>query len=136
MGSSPEDIHSTFLLRDRYYKMLNSGVVDLFKEAKGYAEALFGRESAATGRFSWAESPTIDFWDTGKQNEYAAKYEFTSNYVWGNTIQQASAACYDYFKWGEYLEPTGNDFAECGWLDRDYYGAAMAASIGVTDKYL
>ena len=50
-------------------------------------------------------------------------------------MQQASAACYDYFKWGEYLEPTGNDFCECGWLDRNYYGAAMAASIGVINKY-
>jgi hypothetical protein len=50
-------------------------------------------------------------------------------------VQQAAAACYDYFKWGEYLQPTGNDFAEGGWNDRDYYGAAMAASIGVINKY-
>ena len=135
MGSAPEDIHRTFLLRDRYYKMLNSGVVDLFKEAKSYAESLFGRELGATGHSSWAESPTIDLWDTEKLKEYAAKYEYTSNYVWGNTVHQAAAACYDYFKWGEYLEPTGNDFAECGWLDRDYYGAAMSASIGVLNKY-
>ena len=96
---------------------------------------LFGRELEATGHSSWAESPTIDFWDTEKLKEYAAKYEYTSNYVWGNTVHQAAAACYDYFKWGEYLEPTGNDFAECGWLDRNYYGAAMAASIGVINKY-
>ncbi|MDR1523913.1 MAG: hypothetical protein LBS79_01470, partial [Tannerella sp.] len=41
MGTEPEDIHRTFLLRDRYYKLLNSGVVDLFKEAKEYAERLF-----------------------------------------------------------------------------------------------
>ncbi|MFA5814624.1 MAG: hypothetical protein WC865_03285 [Bacteroidales bacterium] len=135
MGSQPEEIHQTFLLRDRYYKMLNHGVADLFKEAKDYAETLFGRNLEATGHSSWAESPTIDLWDTEKLRENAAKYEFTSNYVWGNTVQQAAAACYDYFKWGEYLEPTGNDFAECGWMDRNYYGAALAASIGVINKY-
>lgn len=135
MGSSPEDIHRTFLLRDRYYKMLNNDVVDLFLDSKSYAESLFGRTLEAYGHASWAESPTIDLWDTEKLFENAAKYEYTSNYIWGNTVQQAAAACYDYFKWGEYLEPTGNDFAECGWLDRNYYGAAMAASIGVINKY-
>ena len=135
MGPKPEEIQRTFLLRDRYFKMLNHGVADLFIEAKDYAEKLFGRAMEATGHSSWAESPTIDIWDTEKLRENAAKYEFTSNYVWGNTVQQASAACYDYFKWGEYLEPTGNDFAECGWLDRNYYGAAMSASIGVINKY-
>jgi len=135
MGTQPEDIQRTFLLRDHYYKMLNNDVVDLFKGAKSYAESLFGRSLETVGHSSWAESPTIDLWDTEKLRENAAKYEYTSNYVWGNTIQQASAACYDYFKWGEYLQPTGNDFAECGWMDRDYYGASMGASIGVINKF-
>ena len=53
----------------------------------------------------------------------------TPRISWGNTVHQAAAACYDYFKWGDYLQPTGNDFAECGWSDRNYYRAAMAASI-------
>ncbi len=135
MGSTPKDIHQTFLLRDRYYKMLNHDVVDLFLGSKTYAESLYGHSLETHGHSSWAESPTIDLWDTEKLRENAAKYEYTSNYIWGNTVQQAAAACYDYFKWGEYLEPTGNDFAECGWLDRNYYGAAMAASIGVINKY-
>ncbi|MEI7421518.1 MAG: hypothetical protein WCK18_05465 [Prolixibacteraceae bacterium] len=135
MGRQPEEIQKTFLLRDRYYKMLNHGVADLFKGAKDYGSSLFGKELTATGHSSWAESPTIDLWDTEKLKENAYKYEYTSNYVWGNTVQQAAAACYDYFKWGEYLEPTGNDFAECGWMDRNYYGAAMSASIGVINKY-
>ena len=135
MGKQPEEIQRTFLLRDRYYKMLNHGVADLFKGAKDYGSSLFGKELTATGHSSWAESPTIDLWDTEKLKENAFKYEYTSNYVWGNTVQQAAAACYDYFKWGEYLEPTGNDFAECGWMDRNYYGAAMSASIGVINKY-
>ncbi|MEC3878807.1 hypothetical protein [Parapedobacter sp. 10938] len=135
MGETPEDIHRTYLLRDRYYKMLNHGVVDLFKDAKDYAEELFGHEMPTSAHASWAESPTIDLWDTEKLHQNAYRYEYTSNFVWGNTVHQASAACYDYFKWGEYLQPTGNDFAECGWGDRNYYGAAMGTSIGVVNKY-
>ena len=135
MGPSPEDIHRTFLLRDRYYRMLNNGVVDLFCDAKSYAEGLFGRELRTAAHASWAQSPTIDLWNTEKQPSNPNQYEYTSNFVWGNTVHQASAACYDYFKWSEYLQPTGNDFAEGGWGDRNYYGAAMAASIGVINKY-
>ena len=129
MGDTPEDIHRTFLLRDRYYRMLNDEVVDLFKAAKDYAEELFGRELETSAHASWAQSPTIDYWNYEKRNGSANQYEYTSNFIWGNTVHQAAAACYDYFKWSEYLEPTGNDFAEGGWADRDYYGAAMAASI-------
>ena len=135
MGESPEAIHRTFLLRDRYYKMLNHGVVDLFKNAKDYAEQIYQRVMPTSAHSSWAESPTIDLWAVEKLHDNAYKYEFTSNFVWGNTVHQASAACYDYFKWGEYLQPTGNDFAECGWGDRNYYGAAMAVSIGVVNKF-
>ena len=135
MGETPEDIHRTFLLRDRYYKLLNNVVVDLFDDAKKYAESLFKRELKTSAHASWAESPTIDLWNTEKLPGFPSQYEYTSNFVWSNTVHQAAAACYDYFKWGEYLQPTGNDFAECGWSDRNYYGAAMAASIGVINKY-
>lgn len=135
LGDTPEAIHRTFLLRDRYYRMLNDDVVDLFKDAKAYGEKLFGRELPTSAHASWAQSPTIDFWNCEKLHISRYQYEYTSNFIWGNTVHQASAACYDYFKWSEYLQPTGNDFAEGGWSDRDYYGAAMAASIGVINKY-
>ena len=135
MGASPEAIHRTFLLRDRYYKLLNNRVVDLFNEAKHYAEGLFGRELRTQAHASWAQSPTIDLWYSQGVSGASLQYEYTPNFVWGNTVQQASAACYDYFKWSEYLQPTGNDFAEGGWNDRNYYGAAMAASVGVINKY-
>ncbi len=135
MGESPEDIQRTVLFRDRYYKMLNNKVVDLFIDAKKYVEGLYKRELSNGAHASWAQSPTIDLWDTGNLKLEAYQYEYTSNFIWSNAVQQASAACYDYFKWGDYLQPTGNDFAECGWLDRNYYGAAMAASIGVINKY-
>lgn len=135
LGDTPRDIQLTYLMRDNYYRLLNNHVVDLFVEAKNYGEQLFNRKFPTGAHSSWAESPTIDKWFTlNGGNEYAQNYEYTPNYLWGNTVHQASAACYDYFKWGEYLQPTGNDFCECGWLDRNYYGAAMAASIGVVNK--
>lgn len=135
-GETVEDIQSTFLFRDRYYKMLNNHVVDLFKNAKEYASKLFGVDDFGTfGHSSWAQSPTIDLWNVGQLNGNSYKYEYTPNFIWGNTVHQAAAACYDYFKWGEYLEPTRNDFAEGGWNDRNYYGAAMSTSIGVLNKF-
>ena len=134
LGDKPIDVQRTYLMRDNYYRMLNNQVVDLFNAAKHYGEKLFGHELRTSAHSSWAESPTIDLWYTPKST-YSANYEYTPNFIWSNTVHQASAGCYDYFKWGEYLQPTGNDFCECGWLDRDYYGAAMAASIGVINKY-
>lgn len=133
-GTSPADIQRTFLFRDRYYKLLNNHVVDLFKNAREHAEKVFGRELPTGAHASWAQSPTIDDVRTERINQYSYLYDYTSNFVASNTVHQAAAACYDYFKWGEYLIHTGNDFAEGGWADRDYYGAAMAASIGVINK--
>lgn len=138
MGDRPEDIHKTFLLRNRYYKLLNNHVVDLFVEAKEHAERLYGKELLTRAHASWAESPTIDQWDVGRAgrpNDYHAKYEYTPNFIWSNTVHQAASACYDYFKWGEFLIGTGNDFAECGYADRNYYGAALACSYGILNKY-
>lgn len=134
-GKSREEIQKTFLFRDNYYRMLNEYVVDLFKNAKQFASELFDVKDWGTeGHSSWAESPTVDMWDQGNLERHAYKYEYTPNFVWGNTVQQAAAGCYDYFKWGEYLEPTRNDFAELGWNDRDYYGAAMSTSLGVLNR--
>jgi hypothetical protein len=135
MGDKPEDIYRTILFRDRYYKLLNNRVVDLFKDAKEYTEKIFDRKLPTGGHATWAESPTIDLWDTGDLRMAPYEYEYTSNFLWSNTVQQAAAGCYDYFKWGEYLQPTGNDYAECGWADRDNFGEAMAVSIGIINKY-
>jgi hypothetical protein len=130
-GASPEDVRRTALFRARYYHMLQDGVVDLFVSAKRYAERKLGHRLDARYHPTWAQSPTIDYWDAGARNRHPVMYEYTSNFVWSNTVQQAATACYDYFKWGDFLTGNGNDHTEGGWLDRDYHGLVMAASTGI-----
>lgn len=132
-GPSPEDIRRTALFRARYYHFLQDGVVDLFVSAKKYAEQRAGHRLEARAHATWAESPTIDYWRTGQENHYRSAYEYTSNFVWSNTVHQAASACYDYFKWGEFLTGNGNDHAECGWADRNYVGLALACSTGIVN---
>jgi len=108
-GPTPEDIRATALFRSRYYKLLQDGVVDLFTQAKHYLERRIGHRLEARAHATWAESPTCDRWDYGE-----TKYEYTPGFVWSNTVQQAAAACHDYFKWGDFLTGNGNDHAEGG----------------------
>lgn len=133
-GPSPEAIRRTALFRARYYRLLQDGVVDLFVRAKRYAEAKMGQKLAARYHATWAQSPTIDFWDAGRLNANANKYEYTSNFIWSNTVHQAASACADYFKWGEFLVGGGNDHTEGGWLDRNYYALALACSTGILNE--
>jgi hypothetical protein len=133
-GASPEAIRQTALFRSRYYKLLQDGVVDLFAEAKRYAEKGMKHRLEARAHATWAESPTIDKWDVGRQNHPRNQYEYTSNFVWSCTVHQAAAACHDYFKWGDFLTGNGNDHAEGGWLDRDYFALALACSTGILNE--
>ncbi len=119
-GHTPEAIRQTALFRARYYHLLQDGVVDLFVRAKRHAESRLGHRLETRAHATWAESPTIDAWLHGQENQYAQQYEYTTNFLWSNTVHQAASACYDYFRWGDYLTGTGNDHAECGWLDRNY----------------
>ena len=87
-----------------------TSVVDLFCGGQGaMPRELFGRElrhQRRTHRGPRARPST--YWNYRKAvNGSANQYEYTSNFVWGNTVHQAAAACYDYFKWSEYLQPTG-----------------------------
>ena len=134
LGATPEAVRRTALLRAHYYHMLQNGVVDLFVQAKHYAERKMGHRLEARAHATWAESPPIDYWGSGEGNQWGWPYEYTSNFVWSNTVQQAASACYDYFKWGDFLTGNGNDYAEGGWLDRDYFALAMAASTGILNK--
>ncbi len=133
-GGQPEEIQRTFLLRRRYYDLLEKTVVDLFVRAKRHAERLYGHDLESRAHATWAQSPTIDFWVTGTLPHAPRQYEYTPDFLWSNTVQQAAAACSDYFRWNDFLTGGGNDHAEGGWSDRNYYGLALACSTGVLNK--
>lgn len=133
-GNSPEAVRETALFRARYYHLLQDGVVDLFTAAKHYAESRIGYRLESRAHATWAESPTIDSWSTGTSPLARHQYEYTSDFVWSNTVQQAASACHDYFKWGDFLTGNGNDHAEGGWLDRNYYALALGCSTGVINE--
>jgi hypothetical protein len=131
-GASPEDIRRTALFRARYFHLLNNQVVDLFTAAKSYAEHKVGHRLDAPNHATWAQSPTMDYFATENEDTtHAEMYDYTANFIWSNAVQQASVGAHDYFKWGDFLTGNGSDHAEAGWLDRDYYGLAVTASLGV-----
>jgi hypothetical protein len=133
-GDTPEDIAATALFRARYYHMLQDGVVDLFAKAKQHLEERMGYRLLSRAHATWAESPTVDRWDVGQGHHARHQYEYTSNFVWSDTVHQAASACYDYFRWGDFLTGNGNDHAEGGWLDRNYLGLALACSTGIINE--
>ncbi len=133
-GATPEAIRETALFRARYYRLLQDGVVDLFTAAKRYAEERMGHKLESRAHATWAESPTVDYWEVGQDNMNRHKYEYTSNFVWSVTVHQAASACYDYFRWGDFLTGNGNDHSEGGWLDRNYYGLALGCSTGILNE--
>jgi len=134
LGTGTDDVQRTFLLRRRYYDLLSRGVIGLFARAKEHAEKLYGHELEARAHATWAQSPTIDRWETGRSPRAPRQYEYTPNFEWSNTVHQAAAACDDYFRWNEFLTGGGNDHAEGGWSDRDYYALALACSTGILNR--
>ncbi len=134
-GSSPAEIRRTALFRAHYYRFLQDGLTDLLVAAKHHAERRMGHRLEARAHATWAESPTCDAWlTTAGVNSNRNKYEYTSDFLWSNTVQQASDACADYFRWGDFLTGNGNDHAEGGFLDRDYIGLALACSTGILNE--
>ncbi len=134
MGESADDIQRTFLLRRRYYDLLEGSVVALFAGAKAFAEKTYGHELEARAHATWAESPTCDSWQTGELHRAPHQYEYTPDFWWSNTVHQAASACTDYFAWNDFLTGGGNDHAEGGWSDRDYFGIALACSTGILNR--
>lgn len=128
MGPTPEGVRLTGLLRARYYKMLQDGVVDLFTAAKRHLESRVGHKLEARAHATWAESPTCDRW------RVSHGYEYTPDYIGSTMVHQAASACYDYFKWGDFLTGNGNDHAEGGFLDRNYFALALACSTGILNE--
>lgn len=133
-ATDPLGARQAALMRSQYNDLLQDGVVDLFSRTKHYAEQRSGHRLQARAHATWAQSPTIDTWERSRGNDNARKYEYTPDFVRSNTVQQAASACADYFKWGDFLTGNGTDHPEGGWLDRDYYGLALAASIGVLNE--
>lgn len=133
-GDSPEEVRRTALFRSNYYRLIQNGVVDLFTEAKQHLEERMGHLLEARAHATWAESPTIDQWYVERQHHPAHQYEYTSNFRWSCTVHQAASACHDYFKWNDFLTGGGNDHAEGGWLDRNYFGLALACSTGILNR--
>ena len=99
-GASPEAVRQTALLRARYYQLLQDGVVDLFVAAKRHAEQRMGHRLESRAHATWAESPTIDRWNTGQEPMARSQYEYTSNFSWSCTVHQAAAAGGDAVKKG------------------------------------
>lgn len=131
LGADADGLQKTFLLRRRYFDLLHQTVVELFASAKKFAEQKYGHELEARAHATWAQSPTIDFWHPSRNSK---KYEYTPDFLWSNTVQQAASACDDYFSWNDFLTGGGNDHAEGGWSDRNYYGIALACSTGILNR--
>ncbi len=134
LGDSPEAIAATGLLRARYYELLQDGVTGLFVQAKRHLESRLGKRLEARAHATWAQSPTCDGWDPGRTPLGPQGYEYTPSFLWSNTVHQAAAACADYFRWGDFLTGGGNDHTEGGYLDRNYYGLALACSTGILNE--
>lgn len=134
LGGGADAIQQTFLLRHRYFELLQQGVVDLFVQAKRCAEEKYGHALESRAHATWAQSPTIDHWHTGGLRKPPRQYEYTPDFLWSNTVQQSASACSDYFAWNDFLTGGGNDHAEGGWSDRDYYGVALACSTGILNR--
>ena len=61
MGESAEEVHRTFLLRRRYFELLDQTVVGLFAGAKAFAESKYGHELEARAHATWAAKPHLRF---------------------------------------------------------------------------
>ncbi|MBQ2956375.1 MAG: hypothetical protein IJE08_07930 [Clostridia bacterium] len=166
-GKTPLDICNTWLFRNRYFELLQRTVVDLSKEAKAYAETLWGGPILTQAHATWQESPTCDHVSTvnirkelGEEYEgitrespiedrvrlreaLAAKedelgvshYDYTPLYDWSASIRENISACYDYFKWNEFLTGSGSDHAENPIMDRTYYSQALVASFAELNDF-
>ncbi len=139
-GPRVQEIAATFLFRRNYYDFLEHSVIALMQAAKEKLEQLNGHPLEAFYHSTWAESPTCDLWAIGgaqmdwSPEEHRRKYEYTPDFVWSNTVQQASAACANYFAWNEFLSGGNNDVPEGGFADRNYYARALACSLAALNR--
>ncbi|MBN1875310.1 MAG: hypothetical protein JXA33_13865, partial [Anaerolineae bacterium] len=139
-GPAVADITATLRFRKHYYDFLEHTVVDLAITAREKLEDLNGHPMDAFYHATWAESPTCDAWAVGgvhtswSPEEHRRQYEYTPDFIWSNTVQQAAAACANYFAWNEFLTGGNNDTPEGGYADRNYYGRALACSLAALNR--
>ncbi len=132
-GKSEADVYAVWKFRRDYYRILIDHVVDMFNEAKAYGEEIFGHDRIWTrAHATWQEAPTCDHTNAAWAPESAprSRYDYTPAYDWSSSIRENVSACYDYFRWGDFLTGMGTDHPEGGYLDRNYYGAALALAWG------
>lgn len=143
LGTSPDLLIRTFRLRSTYYETLQDRVVGLCCEARDYIRNTYvknqGEDPLCLGHATWQESPTCDKYTelgvfTAAPQNGKCSYDYTPDYVYSSTIREAISGCYDYFKWNDYFSYGGVDHCECGWFDRNYYGGALAASLGAMNR--
>lgn len=137
LGKTEEDIIRTYLLRRQYAELLHSRVVDLCCQAKAYAEQLFGKKLQATGHSTWQESPCMDLFcprETRDPDSLQARYDYTPRYVWSAAQRENISACNDHFKWNDYFWAVGTDIPEGGFLDRNYFGAALTSGLAALNS--
>jgi hypothetical protein len=139
-GPTESDVAETLQFRRDYYDFLERGVVNLMVDAREKLEALNGRPMDVFYHATWAESPTCDAISVGGYHEmwtpeeHQRRYEYTPDFVWSNTVQQASSACANYFLWNEFLTGGNDDTPEGGYADRNYYGRALACSLAALNR--
>ena len=139
-GRQQEDIARTLLFRRNYYQFLEVSVVKLMTAARQKAEALNGRLFDVYYHSTWAESPTCDAYAVDGVHtewtpaEHRRKYDYTPEFLWSNTIHQASAACANQFAWNDFLTGGNDDTPEGGYADRNYYGRALACSLAALNR--
>ena len=139
-GKDEKGIYETWLFRKRYFEMLQTQVVNLCLDAKEYAESLFGGPIMTRAHATWQEAPTCDRFGhkpamTREERIKISRYEYTPLYEWSSSIRESISACYDYFKWNDFLTGSGTDHPEGGYADRNYYAQAFASSLGVLNEF-
>ena len=139
MGRDADGAYETFLFRKRYFELLSRRVVDLSIATKEYAESLFGGPIMTRAHATWQESPTCDHFadSAGFQldDHDVSRYDYDVPFVWSSTVRENISACGDYFRWNEFLSGGGTDHPEGGYIDRDYFGQAFAASQGSINRF-
>jgi hypothetical protein len=140
MAKSPEGIYKTWLLRKRYFELLNEKVVGLCIAVKQYAENLFGAPIICRGHATWVESPALDrnYPDARfalVHDEKFSRYDYHPDYYYSSSVVEALAGCYNYFTWNDFYTGGGTDHGEDGYSDRNYYTQAFGISLAELNPF-